>query len=454
MPASPAPPAGYTTSPSGLLVPTTLRADAVSDLRSPSAWAQSWARGPRVVSRVPVSPQTSLALATYYACLNIIAQDCAKLPLPVYEELDRGRRKAREHPLWQVLQYRFNDDMTAYVGRWLMTHHAVGWGNGYGLILRHRSLDAGQGEGEVTGIYPIHPARVLPMRDSTGALVYHVYRGTRLLDRAEPTVVPAEDMLHLKGPSSDGLRGWSICEIAAESLGLSLAAQEYGAAFFGNSAQPSGVLEHPGRLGDMAARHLKESWLETHSGPGRSQGVAVLEEGMKFTPIAIPPEQAQFLQTRQFQVPEVARWFRMGLQKLAAMEHLHYNNMEHANLDHVTDTMQPWYVAWEQEIWVKLLHGTDYYVKHDTRALLRADHAARAAYYQALTQIGAYSINEVRELEDFNPIDGGDLHYLQIQYAPLEEIANGTARRARAVPPPLSPDAHTASRNGDGYVPR
>lgn len=445
----PSVPPGYTATANGILLPTDLRAsDALSDLRDPSAWLTAWSSGGRYGhSGVAVSPQTSLGLATYYACLNVLAQDCAKLPLPVLEELDRGRRKAREHRLWQILQYRFNDDMTAYVGRWLMTHHAAGWGNGYGLLLRDRSMT--RTDGEITGIYPLHPSRVWPERDAEGHLVYRVRRGTGWRDQREvPETVPASDMLHLKGPSPDGLRGWSVCELAAESLGLSLAAQEYGAAFFGNSATPSGVLKHPARLSDQAAAHLKTSWQERHGGPGLSQGVAVLEEGMDWQAITIPPEQAQFLQTRLFQVPEVARWFRMGLHKIQDLTNAHYNNLEHQNLEHVIDTMQPWHIAWEQEIWVKLLAGTPYYVKHDTRALLRGDHAARAEYYRAMTQIGAYSINDVRELEDLNPIEGGDLHYLQIQYAPIERIADGTARPPRQRPTPVSPRAPSARVNG------
>lgn len=446
-------PPGYTLTDAGLCMPTDLRADATSDLRHPTAWLADWALGGRRVhSGVAVSPQGSMALSAYYACLNVIAQDCAKLPLPVLQELDRGRTKVRTHPLWSILQRQFNADMTAYTGRWTMTHHAVGWGNGYGLILRDRSMT--RTDGQVTGIYPLHPSRVWPTRDQdTGAIVYDVrstgYRDTQNV----PSRIPAADMLHLKGPTHDGLVGYSVCEMAAESLGLSLAAQEYGAAFFGNSAMPSGVLMHPATLKTEAQEHLKASWNERHGGPGRSQGTAVLEEGMTWQAITIPPEQAQFLQTRQFQIPEVARWFRMSLHKIADLTNAHYTNIEQQNVEHVTDTMMPWYVSWEQEIARKLLpEETDLYVKHDTRALLRGDSAARAAYFQAMSQIGAYSPNDVLELEEMNPFEGGDEHFLQIQYAPIRKIVDGTARQPRPAPRPAGATdpalAEVAPRNG------
>ena len=177
MPEPLAPP-GYTTHESGLFLPVDLRADALSDLTSPTAWMLDAFTTGRVHSGQAVSPQSSMGLAAYYACLNVIAQDCAKLPLPLYRELDRGREKVREHPLWHILQYRFNTDMTAYIGRYVLTHHAVGWGNGYGLILRDRSF--GPTDGQVTGIYPIHPSRVRVERDNaTRELVYDISQMTR-----------------------------------------------------------------------------------------------------------------------------------------------------------------------------------------------------------------------------------------------------------------------------------
>ena len=264
----------------------------------------------------------------------------------------------------------------------------------------------------------------------------------------------AEDMIHLKGLGPDGLCGYSVCQFAAESLGLSLAAQEYGASFFGNSALPSGVLKHPAALKPEAAKHLKESWQEVHGGSGRAHGVAVLEEGMAWEAITIPPEQAQFLQTREHGDLDICRWFRMPPSKIAILKDAHYNNMEHENLNYVVDTLTPWLVRWEQEMNRKLLLGTDFYAKHEVRSMLRGDHATRAAYYKDMFLVGAYSPNDILELEDMNPYEGGDERFLQIQYAPVRKIVDGTARQPTQVQRPVSMrDEATASslkahRNG------
>ena len=437
-------PPGYTTTESGLFMPVDLRADALSDLQHPTAWLADAFSGARVHSGQAVSPQSSMALAAYYACLNVIAQDCAKLPFPVYRELDRGREKVRDHPLWRILQRVFNRDMTAYVGRYVLTHHAVGWGNGYGLILRDTSMTAR--DGKVTGIYPLHPSRVKPVRDQdTGEIVYDISQTARWPRETVdvPVRVPASDMLHLKGPSGDGLTGYSIAQVAAESLGLSLAAQEYGASFYGRSAIPAGVLTHPGKMDPKAVENLRERW------EARRNGTAVLEEGMKFEQLTIAPEQAQFLLTRGFQVLEICRWFRIQPHKIADLSNAHFTNIEQQNIEHVQDTMMPWYRMWESEVEMKLLADEpDVVVRHDARALMRGDSAMRAEYYKSLFMVGAYSPNDIREFEDMSPVEGGDERYLQIQYAPISRIADGTARQPRQTQRPSNTNGQTALRNG------
>lgn len=453
----PTPPPGFTAMPSGLLMPVDLQAASphfgdVTNSQTPSPWLVDWFQG-GAPSRagVRVSPHSSMSLAAYYACLRVIAEDCAKLPLVVYERKERGREKAADHWLWPILQEHFNDDMTAYTGREVMSHHAPGWGNAYGYIIRDRSMT--RREGQVEGIYPLHPSRVRPERDpDTGGIRYRVYRavGNRTVQDV-PELVPARDMLHLKNLGPDGLVGYSMAQIAQESLGLSMAAQTYGAAFFGNSGMPSGILKHPGRLGAEGRQNVKQAWDERYGGPGGAGGTAVLEEGMSWEAISIPPEQAQFLQTRAFQIREICRWFRMQPHKIADLADAHHTNIESQNIEHVVDTMMPWHVRWEQEINRKLLAGTPYYVKHDVRALLRGDSQARSEYYRALFMVGAYSPNDILELEDMNPYEGGDERFLQIQYAPVRKIVDGTARQPRSVGAPrrgVPQDAPEAHVNG------
>jgi len=445
-------PPGYTLTTSGLAMPTDLRASHFGDVtnsQTPSPWLIDWFMGSRQThAGMRVSPQGSMALSTYYACIRVIAEDAGSLPLQVLERLDRGRRKATEHWLWPIVHDELNVDMSAMIGREVLYHHALGWGNAYGLILYDQSMT--RREGDVVGIYPIHPARVRPYREDSGELAYHIY--TSGLPSSAPDIpeeVLARDMIHIKGPGADGLVGYSIAQIAAESLGLSLAAQEYGASFFGNSAIPSGILKHPQKLSPEGQRFLKESWQAREA-----QSVAVLEEGMSWEQITIPPEQAQFLETRIFQVLEVCRWFRMPPHMVGHLADAKYANIEQQAIDYVVGTLTPWLVRGEQEINRKLLRGTPFYVKHDVRGLLRGDQAARAEYYKALFAVGAYSPNDIRELEDMNPVDGSDNYFLQIQYSTIEKIVNGTARQPRQAQRPLSPqETPAAALNGarNGY---
>ena len=449
--AQPTPPPGFSLTPSGIAMPTDLRAstDALSDLKHPTAWLQDWAGGLRNNSGVAISPQSSMGLSAYYACIRLIAEDCAKLPLQVLERLPRGRQPVPEHWLWPIVHDEMNRDMTAMTGREVLYHHALGWGNGYGIILRDRSMT--ETDGEATGIYPVHPSRVTVERNRvTGDLQYRVTtddptRGTQRMT----ITVQAEDMIHIKGLGGDGITGYSVCQFAAESLGLSLAAQGFGASFFGNSTRMGGVLETPGQLSDVALKHLKESFAEQYGGPTNVGKNLILEEGLKYNRMGIPPNEAQFIETRQFQLLEVCRWFRVQPHKIADLENAHHTNIESQNIEHVTDTLQPWLVRGEQELNRKLLSGTPYYVKHDIRGLLRGDSVARADYYHKQFMVGALSPNDIRELEDQNPYEGGDEYFLQIQYAPVRKIVDGTARQPAGQPGrPSSPQ-----RPADTQVP-
>jgi HK97 family phage portal protein len=422
----------------------------LSELQHPTAWMTEAFGGQPVSSKVYVSPATSLGLSTYYACIRAIAEDCAKLPFQVFELMERGRRKAPEHWLSPLLGTEFNEQMTAFIGRELLTSWALGWGNGYARIIRDQSMT--RYEGEVIGLEPLHPRRVVVQRDrQTGRLLYLIRAGVTGREAETFGVVDQGDMLHLRGPGSDGILGYSIAQIAAESLGLSLAAQQYGASFFGNSGRPGGILSHPGRLEDKARVNLRESWEATHGGTSNAGKTAVLEEGITWTPITIPPEQAQFLDTRNFQVREICRWFRMPPHKVADLSDAKWANVESENISYVVDTLGPWFVRWEQEIQSKLLPESSYYAKHNVTALLRGDMAARAEYYRALVGIGVYSLNEVRELEEMSPFEGGDEHFLQLNMSTVKRIADGTAQPRRALRP--APPVPAASTNGQrrGY---
>lgn len=412
----------------------TMRADMLSDLRHPSAWLVSWALGGRTHAGIDVSPASAMTLPAYYAALRAISEDIGKLPLITYERLDpRGKRRAIEHPLYALLHDSPNEWMSACTWRESLTHYALSWGNGYAEIIRDR--------GEVVALgRPIHPSRVALRFDENGHLLYEIHtgelhvRGPLPLDQPTTLVLPQRDVLHLRG-LGDGLLGYSVAQMAAESLGLSLAAQQFGAKFFGNGTHTGGIFTHPQTLSDTAQQHLRESLDRYRVGGDDALKVLLLEEGMTYERATIPPEDAQFLQTREFQVVEIARWFRIPPHKIAELTHATFSNIEHQGLEYVVDTLQPWLVRWEQELKRKLFaDDPDYFAEHQVLGLLRGDQQARSNYYRTLFYIGAISPNDIRELENQNPIvdgDGdldpaGDMYFCQNNLATLATIAKQT----------------------------
>lgn len=403
------------------------RADFMSDLRHPTAWLTNWAQGGKTLAGTYVSPDGAMALAAYYACLRAISEDVAKLPLITYRRLKpRGKERAPDHPLYMLLHDFPNPDMESMTFRETLTAHALAWGNGYAEIERDSFGDA-------IALHPIHPSRVTPRRNDQGAIVYDVSGSELVIGGQWFNVVRlrAENMVHVRGLGAEGLGGYSVARLAAESLGVTLAAQNFGAAFFGNGAFLSGVLEHPGKLSDMAAKHLRESWSEVYAGPANAGKPGILEEGMKWQQLGIPPEQGQFLETRQFQVIEVCRWFRVPPHKIQDLSGAKYANIEQQNLEYVTDTLMPWLTRWEQQLKRKLFgDDVEYFAEHLVLGLLRGDQTARAAYYKTRFDLATLSPDDIRELENENPLPaserGGTMYFLAANnYQPLRFVAQG-----------------------------
>jgi HK97 family phage portal protein len=395
----------------------------MSGLQSPSAWLLSWAGGLTTRAGMAVGPVTAMTLAIYYACLRNISEDVGKLPLHTYRRLPRGKERAVDHPAYALLHDQPNDDMTAMTFRETLTHHALAWGNGYAEIV----FSPGN---VVQALWPIHPSRVQVRRDEDGRLVYDVYGGELTLpggSRAGVRRLRQDNILHIKGLGSEGYEGYSVLRLAAESLGLGLAAQTFGAAFFGNGATVGAVLEHPATLTEAAQKRLRESWQTIYGGPSNAMKLAVLEEGLKYTRLGVPPEEAQFLETRQFQVEEVCRWFRMPKSKVHDLTDSTYSNMEQQNLEYVPDTLMPWLTRWEQELKRKLFADEpEYFAEHAVQGLLRGDQAARATFYKDLFGVGAISPNDVREFENLNSIGpAGDTFFIASNnYTPINQVVH------------------------------
>jgi len=301
--------------------------------------------------------------------------------------------------------------MSSFIFRETLMTHLLLWGNAYAQIIRN-------GKGEVVALYPLMPNKMQVDRDENGEL-YYIY--TRSSDEAKTmdgvtVYLTPRDVLHIPGLGFDGLVGYSPIAMAKNAIGLSIATEEYGAKFFANGAAPSGVLEHPGTIKDPS--RLRENWNSTFGGSANSGKVAVLEEGMKYTPISISPEQAQFLETRKFQIDEIARIFRVPPHMVGDLEKSSFSNIEQQSLEFVKYTLEPWLVRWEQSMIRSLLTPSEkqeYFIKFNVDGLLRGDYASRMSGYATARQNGWMSANDIRELENLDRIpaeDGGDLYLI------------------------------------------
>ena len=367
-----------------------------------------------------VNERSAMQMTAVYSCVRILAEAVAGLPLHLYRyKEDGGKEKALDHPLYLLLHDEPNPEMSSFVFRETLMTHLLLWGNAYAQIIRN-------GKGEVIALYPLMPDRMTVNRDSNGQLYYEY---TVSMDDA-PTIkgslvrLHPSDVLHIPGLGFDGLVGYSPIAMAKNAIGMAIACEEYGAKFFANGAAPGGVLEHPGTIKDP--QRVRESWQSTFGGSGNANKIAVLEEGMKYTPIGISPEQAQFLETRKFQINEIARIFRVPPHMVGDLEKSSFSNIEQQSLEFVKYTLDPWVIRWEQSIQRSLLSADEkskYFVKFNLEGLLRGDYQSRMNGYAIGRQNGWMSANDIRELENLDRIpaeDGGDLYLINGNMLPLK----------------------------------
>ena len=366
-----------------------------------------------------VTERSAMQMTAVYSCVRVLSEAVAGLPLHVYKyRSDGGKEKAFTHPLYRLLHDEPNPEMTSFVFRETLMTHLLLWGNAYAQIIRN-------GKGEVIALYPLMPNRMTVDRDSSGRLYYKYYRGSDEAIRSKEyeVVLSPYDVLHIPGLGFDGLVGYSPIAMAKNAIGLAIATEEFGAKFFANGAAPSGVLEHPGTIKDPSK--VREAWQSQFGGSSNSGKVAVLEEGMKYTPISISPEQAQFLETRKFQINEIARIFRVPPHMVGDLEKSSFSNIEQQSLEFVKYTLEPWLVRWEQSMMRSLLTTSekqDYFIKFNVDGLLRGDYASRMSGYATARQNGWMSANDIRELENMDRIpaeEGGDLYLINGNMLPL-----------------------------------
>ena len=356
-----------------------------------------WFHVGRSWSGKSVTERTALQQTAVYACVRIIAETIASLPLHFYRYTEEGKEKDYAHPLYRILHDEPNPEMTAFVFRETIVSHLLLWGNAYAQIIRN-------GKGEIMYLYPLLPDKMTVERSDITNEIFYTYMDTK----GKMYRLTNKEVLHIPGLGFDGLIGYSPIAMTKNAIGLSIAAEEYGSRFFANSANPSGVLEHPGVLKDP--KKIRESWNEVYGGTSNSHRVAVLEEGLTFKPISIPPNDAQFLETRKFQINEICRIFRVPPHMVADLEKSSFSNIEQQSLDFIVNTIRPWLIRIEQSICQKLLLPDEkgvFFAKFNVNGMLRGDFTSRMNGYAIARQNGWMNVDEIRELEDMNKLPKG-----------------------------------------------
>lgn len=368
-----------------------------------------------------VNEFTAMQTTAVYACVRILSETLAALPLQLYRYTAGGKERVYDHPLYHILHDEPNPEMTSFIFRETLMSHLLIWGNAYAQIIRDKL-------GRIQGLYPLRPDKMTVCRDESGQ-IYYIY--TKTTDE-NPAIKPygqvplrKDEVLHIPGLGFDGLVGYSPIAMARNAVGMTMACEEYGASFFANGASPSGVLEHPGILKDPAK--VRDSWNAVYQGSANAHKVAVLEEGMKYQQIGIPPEEAQFLETRKFQLNEIARLYRIPPHMIGDLEKSSFNNIEQQSMEFVKYTLDPWVIRWEQAMQKALFlpeEKKQYFLKFNVNGLMRGDYESRMTGYSIGRQNGWLSANDIREMEDMNPVpdeEGGNLYLVNGSMTKLKD---------------------------------
>lgn len=381
-----------------------------SSLATPEKWLVDYFSGGRAETNagVSVTSATAMYCGVVYACIDILARTVGSLPLYLYRRLpDGGKELARKHPLFKLMRRRPNPEMTAMRYRSTLQGHLASWGNAYSFIDWELT---GRNAGYPSALWPLRPDRVSVSR--TGGKLTYTYNPGMDDDRkgVAPFVIPNGCMLHIPGFGYDGLTGYSPISLAREAIGLNLAAEEFGARYFGTGTHPSMIFEHPNRLKDPKA--FRDAINDVYGGLGKSHRTMLIEDGMKATPIAIQPNDAQFIETRKFQISEIARIYHVPPHMLADVEKTTSwgTGIEEQNIGFITHTMRPWFVLWEEELGRVLLlddEEDEYYFEFDLMALLRGDAIKRWTAYIMGKRNGVLNADEIRSWENLNPIPDG-----------------------------------------------
>ena len=370
-----------------------------------------WGGSSDTEAGVRITNSESLTVSAVFACMKAISEDVAKLPIGVFKKLDKGRETLPDHPLYEILNTQPNIETFAMSFRNAIIGNALSYGNGYAEIVRDAF-------GVVTALWLINPERVTPKRDKNNKLYYQVTHNNGKIEEFD-----RREIFHVPGFGFDGVQGYNVISLARQSIGLARGAEKFGAEFFGNGAKASLVLEMPQELSTKSSDNLIAS-VQKQVGGNNKHGVLLAEQGSKFKTLSLSQKDSQYLETRQFSIPEICRWFRIQPHKVFDLTKATFSNIEEQNTDYVTDALMPWFVRFEQAVHCQLLTPEDrlgkIYIKHNANALMRGDAESRADFYNKMIISGVMTRNEARELEEMNPLDGLDAPLM-----PLNMVAVG-----------------------------
>ena len=410
----------------------------------PKAWDNSlWRLRQWISGEQQVDESTALTYSAVYNAVVLIAGTISTLPLHLISKKNGRTQRQESESAYHVLHTEANEYMTAMAFRECVMAHVLLFGNGYAEIVR-------DGYGNLVALWPITPDRVTIVWD--GGLYYEIDMGPH----EKKVILPREKVLHVAGLGFNGLQGYSVVGKAQRSIGVGMAMEEFGEKYFSQGTHPGIIVKHPGRLHEDGHENLRKSLEAAHSGLGQSHRLMLLEDNMTVEKIAIAPEEAQFLESRQFQIPEIARWFNLPPHKLKDLTRSSFSNIESEQISFVTDSILPWLIRLEQAFNMQLLSRNQkrrMYYKHSVEGLMRGSAKDRAEFYRQMWNIGAMSINDILDKEDMDPVENGYERFVPMNMVPL-------SRALADKQEPEAPDmdeieqllAH-ANGNGSGMLP-
>ncbi|MEC1268951.1 phage portal protein [Bacillus vallismortis] len=391
------------------------------NLANPPDWIIDMFGGSKTASGEHVSESTALIHPDVFSCVNVLSDDIAKLSVHTFKKQQGDIISGMSHAVAQLLYLKPNQYMTAFTWKKLMMIHVCLWGNAYSYIKTNR-------EGFITALLPLNPANTYPYVDpNTGMLWYETVIDSKAVE------LYADEVLHFKGMTEDGIIGKSPIGVIREHIGAQSAATRFNAKLYKNDATPRGILKVPTLIDEDAKQRARDEWEKVNAG----RNIAIIDAGLSYESISMPLQEAQFVESMKFNKAQIASIYKVPLHKINELDRATFSNIEHQSIEYVKNTLQPWLVSFEQEIITKLFTDEEinkgYYIKFNVNSELRGDAKSRAEYYEIMERISALNINEIRALEEKNAIEHGDRHLVSLNYTFLDTLEQYQMSRAQSV---------------------